>query len=66
MREDEEVLDAVDVQPCQGSPDPAKITARAFPWVILVVGVVVAAGVMAAITISTVPLSVVTAPAQRR
>ena len=65
MQDDEEALDAVDVQPYQGASDPAKTTMRAFPWVILVVGVVVVAGIMAAITISTVPLSVVTAPAQR-
>ena len=58
MQEDEEAPDAVDVRPHHG---PSEKHARPFPWVVLVLGLVVSAIIMAAITISTVPLSIVTA-----
>ena len=58
MQDNEEAPDAVDVQPRH---EPSKKAARPFPWVVLVLGLVVSAIIMAAITISTVPLSIVTA-----
>lgn len=58
MQEDEEAQDVVDVQPHH---EPSRKAARSFPWVVLVLGIVVSAIIMAAITISTVPLSIVTA-----
>jgi hypothetical protein len=61
--DEEEAQDVVDVQP---SHDPKGKAPGAFPWVVLIVGVVVSAVLMAAITISTVPLSVVTAPSSHR
>ena len=56
MQDDEEAQDVVDVQPYH---EPSKKAARPFPWVVLVIGLVVSAIIMAAITISTVPLSIV-------
>jgi cobalamin synthase len=58
MQDDEEAQDVIDVQP---SHEPSRKAARPFPWVVLVLGIVVSAIIMAAITISTVPLSIVTA-----
>jgi hypothetical protein len=63
MQGDEEAQDVVDVQPSQDVEGKA---ASAFPWVLLIVGVVISAVFMAAITISTVPLSVVTATRRHR
>lgn len=63
MQDDEEAPDVVDVQP---SHDARKESTGAFPWVILIVGVVISAILMAAITISTVPLSIVTARIKNR
>jgi hypothetical protein len=63
MLDDEEAQDVVDVQP---SPDARRKASRAFPWMVLIVGVVLSAVLMAAITISTVPLSIVTARSKSR
>jgi len=63
VQDDEEAQDVVDVQPCLDAPRKAS---RAFPWAVLIVGVVVSAVLMAAITISTVPLSFVTAHTKKR
>ena len=63
MQGDEEAQDAVDVQPC---PERAGRASKAFPWVLLIAGVIVSAVLMAAITISTVPLSFITANSTKR
>jgi hypothetical protein len=66
MQEDEEAPDAVDVQPYQGPRHPKSKIAHPFPWVVLVAGMILSALIMAAVTISTVPLSFVTAHLTRR
>ena len=63
MQGDEEAQDVVDVQPYQ---DSSRKASKAFPWVLLIVGVIVSAVLMAAITISTVPLSFVTSHSKNR
>ena len=57
MQDDEEAPDAVDVRP---SPGPSEKEARPFPWFVLIAGVIVSAMLMAAITLSTVPLCIIT------
>jgi hypothetical protein len=57
MPDDEQAQDAVDVQPDQGPQERIKGVGRGFPWIVLVAGIVASAVIMAAITISTIPLS---------
>ena len=56
MEENDEAPDVVDVQP----QDSVKRAFRAFPWAVLIAGLVLSAILMAAITLSTVPLSFLT------
>ena len=60
MYDDEEAQDVVDARPTQPPPDSASRCGLSIPWAVVLIGLVVSAVMMAAVAVSTVPLSMAT------